>query len=368
MLSLIEKHHVTLISIGNGTASYETEQFTADLIREHRLDVHYLITNEAGASVYSASKLAKEELPEYDVTIRGAVSIARRVQDPLAELVKIDPKAIGVGQYQHDVNQKELSHSLDATIESAVNHVGVDLNTASGELLKHIAGINATIAKNIVAYRNEHGSFTSRRQLLKVSRLGPAAFTQCAGFLRIHGADSPLDNTPVHPESYELAENILKRLGFELFDLNDKNQLAMLSAKAKLVDEEKLAKELDAGLPTVHDILSALLRPGRDPREDLPAPLTRQAVVKLSDIQTGTIMRGTVRNITDFGAFVDIGIKTAGLIHISELSKKRVKHPLDVISVGDILNVMVISVDEKRGRIGLSLKQVPKDFGEERIS
>ena len=368
VLSLIEKHHVTLISIGNGTASYETEQFTADLIREHRLDVHYLITNEAGASVYSASKLAKEELPEYDVTIRGAVSIARRVQDPLAELVKIDPKAIGVGQYQHDVNQKELSHSLDATIESAVNHVGVDLNTASGELLKHIAGINATIAKNIVAYRNEHGSFTSRRQLLKVSRLGPAAFTQCAGFLRIHGADSPLDNTPVHPESYELAENILKRLGFELFDLNDKNQLAMLSAKAKLVDEEKLAKELDAGLPTVHDILSALLRPGRDPREDLPAPLTRQAVVKLSDIQTGTIMRGTVRNITDFGAFVDIGIKTAGLIHISELSKKRVKHPLDVISVGDILNVMVISVDEKRGRIGLSLKQVPKDFGEERIS
>ena len=361
VLSLIKKHHVTLISIGNGTASYETEQFTADLIREHQLDVHYLITNEAGASVYSASKLAKEELPEYDVTIRGAVSIARRVQDPLAELVKIDPKAIGVGQYQHDVNQKELSHSLDATIESAVNHVGVDLNTASGELLKHIAGINATIAKNIVAYRNEHGKFTSRRQLLKVSRLGPAAYTQCAGFLRIHGADSPLDNTPVHPESYELAENILSRLGFELSDLSDKEQLGMFSAKVKLLDEEKLAKELNAGLPTVHDILSALLRPGRDPREDLPAPLTRQAVVKLSDIQTGTIMRGTVRNITDFGAFVDIGIKTAGLIHISELSKKRVKHPLDVISVGDILNVMVISVDEKRGRIGLSLKQVPKE-------
>ena len=361
VLSLIKKHHVTLISIGNGTASYETEQFTADLIREHQLDVHYLITNEAGASVYSASKLAKEELPEYDVTIRGAVSIARRVQDPLAELVKIDPKAIGVGQYQHDVNQKELSHSLDATIESAVNHVGVDLNTASGELLKHIAGINATIAKNIVTYRNEHGKFTSRRQLLKVSRLGPAAYTQCAGFLRIHGADSPLDNTPVHPESYELAENILSRLGFELSDLSDKEQLGMFSAKVKLLDEEKLAKELNAGLPTVHDILSALLRPGRDPREDLPAPLTRQAVVKLSDIQTGTIMRGTVRNITDFGAFVDIGIKTAGLIHISELSKKRVKHPLDVISVGDILNVMVISVDEKRGRIGLSLKQVPKE-------
>ena len=361
LLSLIKKHHVTLISIGNGTASYETEQFTADLIREHQLDVHYLITNEAGASVYSASKLAKEELPEYDVTIRGAVSIARRVQDPLAELVKIDPKAIGVGQYQHDVNQKELSHSLDATIETAVNHVGVDLNTASGELLKHIAGINATIAKNIIAYRNEHGKFTSRRQLLKVSRLGPAAFTQCAGFLRIHGAESPLDNTPVHPESYELAGNILKKLGFELEDLNDKEQLAMLSAKVKLLDEEKLAKELEAGVPTVHDILAALLRPGRDPREDLPAPLTRQAVVKLSDIQVGTVMRGTVRNITDFGAFVDIGIKTAGLIHISELSKKRVKHPLEVVSVGDILNVVVISVDEKRGRIGLSLKQLPKE-------
>ncbi len=362
VLALIQKHHVTLLSIGNGTASYETEEFVSNLIRENNLSqVHYLITNEAGASVYSASKLAKEELPEYDVTIRGAVSIARRVQDPLAELVKIDPQAIGVGQYQHDVNQKELTAALDATIESAVNHVGVDLNTASGALLRHIAGINAAIAKNIVAYRNENGVFTSRRQLLKVPRLGPAAFTQCAGFLRIHGAASPLDNTPVHPESYELAEKILAKLGFELDDLADKNQLAMLSAKRKLVDEEKLAKELDAGLPTIHDILDALVRPGRDPREELPAPLTRQAIVNLSDIKPGTIMRGTVRNITDFGAFVDIGIKTAGLIHISELSKTRVKHPLDVISVGDILNVMVISVDEKRGRIGLSLKQVPKE-------
>lgn len=362
VLALIKKHHVTLISIGNGTASYETEEFTANLIRENHLTgVHYLITNEAGASVYSASKLAKEELPEYDVTIRGAVSIARRVQDPLAELVKIDPQAIGVGQYQHDVNQKELSEALDATVESAVNHVGVDLNTASGALLKHIAGINAAIAKNIVAFRNENGRFRSRRQLLKVPRLGPAAFTQCAGFLRIHGAASPLDNTPVHPESYELAEKILEKLGFGLEDLSDKNQLAMLAAKRKLVNEEKLAKELEAGLPTVHDILDALVKPGRDPREELPAPLTRQAIVKLSDIKPGTIMRGTVRNITDFGAFVDIGIKTAGLIHISELSRTRVKHPLDVISVGDILNVMVISVDEKRGRIGLSLKQVPKE-------
>ena len=362
VLASIRKNHVTLISIGNGTASYETEQFTAELIRENNLtDVHYIIANEAGASVYSASALAKEELPEYDVVIRGAVSIARRVQDPLAELVKIDPKAIGVGQYQHDVNQKELSQTLDATIESAVNHVGVDLNTASAALLKHIAGINGTIANNIVAYRNENGTFASRRQLLKVPRLGPAAFTQCAGFLRIAGAKSPLDNTPVHPESYKLAEAILAKLGFDLQDLSDKNQLAMLAAKSKLVDIAKLAKDLDAGEPTVKDILDALVKPGRDPREDLPAPLTRQAIVKLSDIKPGTIMRGTVRNITDFGAFVDIGLHQDGLIHISELSQKRVKHPLDVLSIGDVLNVMVISIDEKRNRIGLSLKQVPKE-------
>ena len=362
VLASIRKNHVTLISIGNGNASYETEQFTAELIRENGLsDVHYIIANEAGASVYSASALAKEELPEYDVVIRGAVSIARRVQDPLAELVKIDPKAIGVGQYQHDVNQKELSHTLDATIESAVNHVGVDLNTASAALLKHIAGINGTIATNIVAYRNENGIFTSRRQLLKVPRLGPAAFTQCAGFLRIAGAKSPLDNTPVHPESYQLAEAILEKLGFQLQDLADKNQLTMLAAKSQLANTEKLAKELNAGEPTVKDILAALVKPGRDPREDLPAPLTRQAIVKLSDIKPGTIMRGTVRNITDFGAFVDIGLHQDGLIHISELSKKRVKHPLDVLSIGDVRNVMVISIDEKRNRIGLSLKQVPKE-------
>ncbi len=362
VLSMIQKHGVTLISIGNGTASYETEEFTAGLIRQHQLTgVHYLITNEAGASVYSASKLAKEELPEYDVTIRGAVSIARRVQDPLAELVKIDPQAIGVGQYQHDVNQKELAAALDATIETAVNHVGVDLNTASGALLKHVAGVNAAIARNIVTYRDENGSFENRRQLLKVPRLGPAAFTQCAGFLRIHGAPSPLDNTPVHPESYELAEKILDKLGFTLADLADKKQLSILAAKRQLVNEERLAKDLSAGLPTVHDILDALVRPGRDPREDLPAPLTRQAIVHLSDIKPGTVMRGTVRNITDFGAFVDIGLKTAGLIHISELSDRRVRHPLDVLSVGDIINVMVIRVDEQRGRIGLSLKQVPKE-------
>lgn len=347
LLDYIQKYKVNLISIGNGTASYETEEFVANLINEHKLPVHYLITNEAGASVYSASKLAVEELPEYDVTIRGAISIARRIQDPLAELVKIEPKAIGVGQYQHDVNQKELANTLDAVIEAAVNHVGVELNTASAALLKHIAGINATVAKNIIKYRDEHGIFSSRKELLKVSRLGPTAYTQCAGFLRINGATCPLDNTPVHPESYPLAEQILAELGFSLEDLADKNKLDLLKAKIKLVDIDKLATKLNAGVFTVKDILDALTKPGRDPREDLPAPLTRQNIIKLEDIKVGTIMRGTVRNITDFGVFVDIGIKTAGLIHISELSNKHVKHPLDVVSVGDILNVLVISVDAK---------------------
>ena len=361
LLDYIQKYQVNLISIGNGTASYETEEFVANLINEHKLPVHYLITNEAGASVYSASKLAVEELPEYDVTIRGAISIARRIQDPLAELVKIEPKAIGVGQYQHDVNQKELANTLDAVIEAAVNHVGVELNTASAALLKHIAGINATVAKNIIKYRDEHGIFTSRKELLKVSRLGPTAYTQCAGFLRINGATCPLDNTPVHPESYPLAEQILAELGFSLEDLTDKNKLDLLKAKIKLVDIDKLTTKLNAGVFTVKDILDALTKPGRDPREDLPAPLTRQNIIKLEDIKVGTIMRGTVRNITDFGVFVDIGIKTAGLIHISELSNKHVKHPLDVVSVGDILNVLVISVDAKRNRIGLSLKQVTKE-------
>ena len=361
LLDYIQKYKVNLISIGNGTASYETEEFVANLINEHKLPVHYLITNEAGASVYSASKLAVEELPEYDVTIRGAISIARRIQDPLAELVKIEPKAIGVGQYQHDVNQKELANTLDAVIEAAVNHVGVELNTASAALLKHIAGINATVAKNIIKYRDEHGIFASRKELLKVSRLGPTAYTQCAGFLRINGATCPLDNTPVHPESYPLAEQILAELGFSLEDLADKNKLDLLKAKIKLVDIDKLATKLNAGVFTVKDILDALTKPGRDPREDLPAPLTRQNIIKLEDIKVGTIMRGTVRNITDFGVFVDIGIKTAGLIHISELSNKHVKHPLDVVSVGDILNVLVISVDAKRNRIGLSLKQVTQE-------
>jgi len=362
LLKLIEAHGVTLISIGNGTASYETEQFVAALIRDNNLkDVHYLITNEAGASVYSASQLAKEELPEYDVTIRGAVSIARRVQDPLAELVKIDPQAIGVGQYQHDVSQKDLKETLDATVEDAVNHVGVDLNTASPALLNRIAGINSAIAKNIVAYRNKNGRFTSRKALLKVARLGDAAFTQCAGFLRIYEGETALDATAIHPESYELARSILAELGAVEDDLRDRTKLPALVLKTAQTEAALLAKKLDAGVPTVTDILKAIARPGRDPREDLPAPLMRQNVVKLSDLAVGTILPGTVRNITDFGAFIDIGLKQAGLLHISEMSHRRVRHPLDVLSVGDALDVMIISIDEERGRIGLSLKRIEKE-------
>lgn len=362
VMSLIRKHHVTLLSIGNGTASYETEQFAAKLIQKYHLqDVHYLITSEAGASVYSASQLAQEELPQYDVTIRGAVSIARRVQDALAELVKIDPKAIGVGQYQHDVNQKELAKALDAVIETVVNHVGVDLNTASPSLLSHIAGVSSAVAKNIVAYRDAHGQFTSRRELLKVARLGPAAFTQCAGFLRIRGGKTPFDNTSIHPESYDLAKQILSRFGMTEADLENKSALEHFSVKRPLVDEKKLAEDLHAGLPTIHDILDALTSPGRDPRSDLPLPMTRQSLTDLSELKVGTVLKGTVRNITDFGAFVDIGLHDDGLVHISEMGEKRVKHPTDVVSVGDMINVMVISVDEKRGRIGLSMKRVKKE-------
>ena len=361
ILSLIKKHNVGLISIGNGTASYETEEFTAKLISDNNLDVHYLITNEAGASVYSASKLAVAELPDYDVTIRGAISIARRVQDPLAELVKIDPKSIGVGQYQHDVNQKELSATLDTVIESAVNHVGVELNTASSELLRHVAGVNATVAKNIISFRDENGTFKNRKQLLKVPRLGQAAFTQCAGFLRLAQSDCPLDNTPVHPESYPLTEQILAKFGFDIKDLKTKEKLVALKEVIQTANIEALAEELTAGIPTIRDILEALTKPGRDPREDLPAPLTRKNIVKLSDIVVGTVLKGTVHNVTDFGVFVDIGIKTNGLIHRSELSHKYFKHPLDIVSVGDVIDVMIINVEPERNRIGLSLKQVPAE-------
>ena len=358
VLSLIRKHGVTLISMGNGTASYETEKFVSNLITKNHLDVHYLITSEAGASVYSASELARKELPEYDVTIRGAVSIARRVQDPLAELVKIDPKAIGVGQYQHDVNQKLLGESLDAVIEDAVNHVGVDLNTASPSLLSHIAGISAAVAGNIVAYRDENGPFGSRRTLLKVPRLGPAAFTQCAGFLRIRNGKSPFDNTSIHPESYGLAEKILALFHMVPDDLKDGKEIARLRKERPGVNEKEMAEKLSAGLPTVHDILDALVSPGRDPRADLPQPLTRSSITDISEIKEGTIMKGTVRNITDFGAFIDIGLHHDGLLHVSQMGEHRVNHPSDVLAVGDILKVKIIQVDEKRNRISLSLKGV----------
>ena len=353
----IRKFNVTLLSIGNGTASYETEQFASKMIEEEKLDCHYIITNEAGASVYSASKLAIDELPDLDVTIRGAVSIARRVQDPLAESVKIDPKSIGVGQYQHDVNQKQLTHTLDQVVESVVNHVGVELNTASPAILQHIAGISGTVAKNIVAFRQENGGFTSRKQLLKVPRLGPAAFTQCAGFLRLNGAKNPLDNTSVHPESYELAERIIGELGFTLKDLQDKSQLEALQVKLPLVDVDKMAHKLDAGVPTVRDIIAALAKPGRDHREDLPAPLTRKHVVSLEDIKVGTVVKGTVHNVVDFGAFIDFGLKTNGLLHRSELCTAK-QHPSDVLAVGDIIEAEIISVDVKRNRIGLSVKSL----------
>lgn len=358
-LQLVKKNNVTLVSIGNGTASYETEVFTAQMIEKHNLDIAYVITSEAGASVYSASKLAREELPDLDVSIRGAVSIARRIQDPLAELVKIDPQAIGVGQYQHDVNQKELSGTLDTVVESCVNHVGIDLNTASPALLTHIAGISASVANNIVAWRTENGRFTMRKELLKVKRLGPAAFTQCAGFLKIQSGKNPLDNTSVHPESYKLAEEILLELGFKLTDcINKAEEVQEATAKAP---KEEIARKLSAGLPTVTDILEALAKPGRDPREDAPAPMTRKNVKKLSDLQVGSIVRGTIQNVIDFGAFVDIGIKVSGLIHKSELSTKHFKHPLDIVSVGQIVETVIISIDEKRNRIGLSLKKVPKE-------
>lgn len=353
----IRKWKVTLISIGNGTASYETEQFVSNLIEEEGLDCHYIITNEAGASVYSASKLAIEELPDLDVSIRGAVSIARRVQDPLAEAVKIDPKSIGVGQYQHDVNQKQLTATLDQVVETVVNHVGVELNTASPAILQHVAGISGTVAGNIVEYRKEVGTFTSRKELLKVKRLGPAAFTQCAGFLRIKDSVNPLDNTPVHPESYGIAEAIINHLGFQLAQLTDKTAHQALLGKLADVDAEQLAAQLDAGVPTVRDILEALAKPGRDPREDLPAPMTRKHIMSLEDVKVGTVVKGTVHNVVDFGAFVDFGLKVNGLLHRSEFCRRN-QHPSDVLAVGDIIEAEIISVEPERNRIGLSMKSL----------
>ena len=356
VLEVIKQHGITLIAIGNGTASYETEEFIAELIRAHHLNAVYTIVNEAGASVYSASKLAKVELPGLDVSLRGAVSIARRIQDPLSELVKIDPKSIGVGQYQHDVDQKQLGQSLEGVVESCVNHVGVELNSASAELLSYVAGISSSVANNVISYREEHGMYNNRETLKKVPRLGPAAFTQCAGFLRILHSANPLDKTPVHPESYALAKNILAKLGFKPSDLDNKAQAIHLRNSIAEADAGAIAQQLDAGLPTVRDILAALAKPGRDPREELPRPLTRKNLTTLADIKPGMILKGTVRNVVDFGVFVDIGIKDNGLIHRSELSIKPIKHPLDVVSVGDIIDVMVLNVDSDRHRIALSLK------------
>ncbi|MCD1259499.1 RNA-binding transcriptional accessory protein [Paenibacillus athensensis] len=351
---LINKFGVELIVIGNGTASRETEQFVAELIGEIKeRKLKYLIVSEAGASVYSASKLAQTEFPELDVAERSAISIARRLQDPLAELVKIEPKAIGVGQYQHDVSQKRLDENLKAVVESAVNHVGVDLNTASPSLLSYVSGINATLAKNIVKYREENGKFANRKELSKVPRLGAKTFEQCVGFLRIPGAVNPLDNTPIHPESYEVVDRLFKELRLELSQLGSQELRGLLQT----LQPEQLAVKLGVGVPTLRDILDSLQRPGRDPREEVPAPIFRTDVLQLEDLTPGMELTGTVRNVIDFGAFVDIGIKNDGLVHISQLSDSFVKHPMDVVSVGDIVKVWVLGVDAKKGRVSLTMKK-----------
>lgn len=356
LLHLIEKDKIDMIAIGNGTASRESEMFVADVIKEAKREVHYVIVSEAGASVYSASKLATEEYPDINVSIRGAISIARRLQDPLAELVKIDPKAIGVGQYQHDVNQKNLAESLGGVVEGAVNKVGVDVNTATPSLLSYVAGINNTIAKNIVKYRDENGKLKNRKQLLKVPKLGKVAFEQCAGFLRIFDGDNPLEITAVHPESYEATEKLLTSIGFNLYDLQDKQKLDELRQKLKTIEVSKTAKELEIGEMTLTDIIAELSKPGRDPREDMPKPILRSDVLKLEDLKEGMILTGTVRNVIDFGAFVDIGVKHDGLVHISEMSDKYIKNPSEVVSVGDIVKVKVIKIDEERQKVGLSMK------------
>lgn len=350
---LIGKYHVTLISLGNGTASRESEQIIADFLKEIPEDVRYVIVNEAGASVYSASKLATEEFPGFDVGQRSAVSIARRLQDPLAELVKIDPKSIGVGQYQHDLNQKRLDEVLGSVVEDCVNRVGVDLNTASVSLLEHISGISRTIAKNIVAYREENGAFTDRKQLLKVPKLGPKAFEQCAGFMRISGGADPLDATSVHPESYRAARELLERLGLELDPAGFKG---MTGLGRKVKDRKSMAEALGIGEITLDDIISELEKPARDPREEMPRPILRTDVLDMKDLKPGMVLKGTVRNITDFGAFVDIGVHQDGLVHISEMSEKFIRHPLDAVSIGDIVDVKVLDVNMAKRRIALSMK------------
>ena len=356
LLKLIEKDKIDMIAIGNGTASRESEMFVSDMIKEASRPVHYVIVSEAGASVYSASKLATEEYPDINVSIRGAISIARRLQDPLAELVKIDPKAIGVGQYQHDVNQKKLAESLTGVVEDSVNKVGVDVNTATPSLLSYVSGINGTIAKNIVKYRDENGKLKNRKELLKVPKLGKVAFEQCAGFLRIFDGDNPLEITAVHPESYEATEKLLANLGFNKTDLKNKEKIDELRQKLKSVDITQTAKELEIGEMTLEDIISELSKPGRDPREDMPKPILRSDVLKLEDLKEGMILTGTVRNVIDFGAFIDIGVKHDGLVHISEMSDKFIKNPSEIVSVGDIVKVKVIKIDIERQKVGLSMK------------
>ncbi len=357
--ALIRRHHVEHLAIGNGTASRETEQMAVEMIRALGGGVSYMMVNEAGASVYSASQLAAEEFPDYDVNLRSAVSIARRLQDPLAELVKIDPKAIGVGQYQHDCPQKRLDETLSGVVEDCVNAVGVDVNTASASLLGRVAGINAATAKNIVAYREAHGAFTGRRQLLKVPKLGPKAFQQCAGFLRVPESASVFDHTGVHPESYDAAQALLTLCGYTLADVRD-GKIGMLPQKLKLFGEEKAAAQLGIGLPTLQDIVRELTRPGRDVRDDLPAPVLRTDVLDIKDLKPSMTLTGTVRNVVDFGVFVDIGVHQDGLVHISQVCSKFIKHPSEVVAVGDVVPVVVLDVDEKKHRISLSMKQAAK--------
>ena len=356
--NFIDKYDINMIAIGNGTASRESEMFVSDLISKNKKEIYYAIVSEAGASVYSASKLATEEYPDINVSLRGAISIARRLQDPLAELVKIEPKAIGVGQYQHDVNQKKLTESLTGVVEDAVNSVGVDVNTATPSLLSYVSGINKQVAKNIVEYRDTNGSLKQRKELLKVPKLGKAAFEQCAGFIRIYDGKNPLEITGVHPESYDKAEELLTKMGYSVDDLVQNDKLSELRDKLKKVNVKEMAKELDVGELTLQDIIDELSKPGRDPREDMPKQILRSDVLKFEDLKENMVLKGTVRNVTDFGAFVDIGVKHDGLVHISQLSNNFVKNPSDVVAVGDIVDVKVIGIDPEKQKVSLSMKEV----------
>ncbi len=358
--NMIQKHHAEIIAIGNGTASKETELFTVECIGEIKEKVSYMVVSEAGASVYSASKLAAAEMPDLDLTLRSAVSIARRLQDPLAELVKIEPKAIGVGQYQHDMPQKQLSEALDGVVEDCVNSVGADLNTASPALLSRVAGVSAAVSKNIVAYREENGAFTSRAELKKVSKLGPKTFEQCAGFLRVPESAEPLDHTGVHPESYDAARQLLRLCGYTEADITG-NGVGELRQKVETIGTVKAAEHIGTGVPTMMDIIAELTKPGRDPRDELPPPLLRTDVLDIKDLKPGMVLKGTVRNVIDFGAFIDIGVHQDGLVHISQISDKRIRHPSDVLSVGDIVTVSILSVDTAKNRISLTIKGVPKE-------